>query len=92
MAKTLKTETIEIKGMGTPENITIFNCDDPKKPKYHDISRYTNRSVQVIYSYDEDGTVKTDGKIGMKLPSTATEVQMRDFIIDTINNQLAINN
>ena len=88
MAKTLQTQSISIKGIGSPENLTIFNCNDPKKPFYRDISRFCNRSVNITYSYDEDGVIKTDGKIAMKLKSDATETEMRDWIINEINKTL----
>jgi len=88
MAKTLITESVVLRSMGSPENITIFNCDNPKKAFYTDISKFTNRLMVIYYSYDEDGITKTDGKIAMKLKSDATETEMRDFIINEINKTL----
>lgn len=88
MAKTLITESIVLRSMGSPENITIFNCDNPKKAFYTDISKFKNRRMAVLYSYDDEGSIKKDGKIVLQLKSDATETEMRDFIINKINDIL----
>jgi len=88
MAKTLITQSVVLRSMGSPENITIFNCDNPKKAFYTDISKFRNRVMVIYYSYDEDGTIKKDGKIVLQLKTDATETEMRDFIINEINKTL----
>ena len=86
--KTLIENTIHPQGLGTPHNITIFNTDDPKKPRYYNIAKLSGRILWVKYHYDKDNIVYKDGLTLVSIPQELDEAGVRQYIIDTINNQL----
>ena len=86
--KTLIENTIHPQGMGTPHNITIFNTDDPKKPRYYNIARLSGRILWIKYHYELDNIVYTDGFLLVDIPQGLDENGVKQHIIDQINNVL----
>jgi hypothetical protein len=88
MAKTLLTDTIKIRGINAPDNITIFTCDNPSKPHYKDISKYAKRYVSITFQYEENDNKSQENLIRLTLPSDKVDAEMRDWIINEINKTL----
>lgn len=86
--KTLIEKTIYLQGMGSPVNVTIFNTAEPKTPRYFNIAKLSGRTLSVKYQYENEGNLHTDGSILLVIPKGLDEAGVRQYIIDTINNQL----
>lgn len=89
--KNLIENSVSIKGLGKgPNAITVFNLtseSDKTKIKYVDISKVSGKTVNVEYSYTEN-QIKKSESITVDISNNMSEVEVRDLIINQINNAL----
>lgn len=88
--KTLIEKSIVIRGIGSPQNKTIFNIENESERnliEFKSLASIAGRKLTVEFKYEEDGTEKSD-KLQMTIPIVETENEVKDFILSEINSTL----
>jgi len=89
--KTLIESSIEIKGIGKQNPLTIFNIEFENQKlsnQYLPLTKVSGRKLGVFFKYDEDGDVKFD-KILLSIIESQDEMEIKNFIVAEINSYLA---
>jgi len=89
--KTLIESSIEIKGIGKQNPLTLFNIeseDEKLSNRYVPLTKISGRKLGVVFKYDEDGDVKVD-KILLSIIESQDEMEIKNFIVAEINSYLA---
>lgn len=86
--KKLIENSIKIKGIGHPDTKTVFDNVDPENHEFMPLTEIFNRSLSILYKYEEDGEEKLD-KIFLKIINSQNEEEIKSFILENINKQLA---
>lgn len=88
--KTLIEKTIVIKGIGHPETKTVFNIENESERnhiRFKSLVTIAGRKLTVEFNYEEGGIEKSD-KIQLSIPRLETENEVKNFILNEINNSL----
>lgn len=90
MTNQLIENSIEIGGIGHPNTKTIFTVeehDEKKYPFYKSLDRFCGVKKLVWFKYI-DNEIEKEDKVFVVFPKGKTELELKDFIIETINNKI----
>jgi len=88
--KTLIEKSIVIRGIGSPQTKTVFNIKNESERNligFKSLTVIAGRKLTVEFKYEEGGIEKSD-KIQVSIPRVETENEVKDFILNEINNSL----
>lgn len=88
MAKNLIVDTITIHGIGNRRSNAFKSDEDAEAKKVFDLSKICGRTLSCSYSYLEESRLTEAQKLVVKIPKDLDEAGVRQYIINTINNQL----
>ena len=88
--KTLIEKSIVIRGIGSPQTKTVFNIKNESEKTlmgFKSLTVIAGRKLTIEFKYEEGGIEKSD-KIQVSIPRVETENEVKDFILNEINNSL----
>jgi hypothetical protein len=84
--KILLEETVNLCTLPKPYRVNIFSGSSAEHPLYFNIEKLGGKSFWFSYQYTENNEVK-ENKVSVTIP-TGTDVEIKDFVINTIKEQL----
>jgi hypothetical protein len=85
-------KSIKINGLGYLKSKTIFNIEDELEKldlEYQDLKGLNGRKITIFFTYLDETEEKSD-RVQMSIPFNLNEDEVKDFIIEQINNKFTL--
>ena len=89
--KTLIENTVHFKGIGHSDAKTIFNIeneDEKNHLRFTSLTKISGRKLSVFFKYEENNSEVSD-KLQLYIPRVNNEAEIKNFILDSINEYLS---